>query len=388
MTRFTLLVAFAGVFGCSQANPGRTNSSGGNNGGTNSGSTAGTGGSTAGTGGTTAGTTGGPDPSQPPDPNCGVQDFMLQKGLPPDLLIVLDKSGSMSDDPGNGMGSKWDQITAAINQTVSALQGQIKWGLEIFPHDNDCGVSTSVDVPIASNNATAISTAITNSGGPNGSTPTTAAIKAGTTYLQSVTDSNPKYLMVATDGEPNCSSGGGTPGMCSCPAPLMEMNGQCCLLGACIPCPSSVAGGPDDAAAEQAVTDAATAGYHTFVVGIAADSTADGILNIMAKNGLEARAATPSYYPVTSTSDLVTAINTIAGQIISCNFALQMAPPMPTYVSVQINGMDVPRDTTHMNGWDYGPGNLSIQFYGSVCTQLQGGNVMDVKAIFGCTPVS
>jgi von Willebrand factor type A domain len=386
MSRFTLLVAFAGIFGCSQANPGRTTAgsgaTGGTNSGTNSGTTGGTNSGTTGgtTGGTTDGTTGG-------DPNCGEQDFMLQKGLPPDLLIVLDKSGSMDSDPGNGMGTKWDQVTAAINQTVSALQGQIKWGLEIFPSDNDCGTSSSVDVPIATNNASAIAGAIAAVGTPNGSTPTTAAIKAGTTYLQSVTDSNPKYILLATDGEPNCSAGTAMPGTCMCPAPLMEMGGQCCAFGVCIPCPSNVPGGPDDAAAEQSVTDAAAAGIHTFVVGIAADSAADAVLNLMAKNGGEARPGTPQYYPVTSTTDLVNAVNTIAGQIISCSFALQMAPTSPQNTTVEVNGSTVPHDANHMNGWDYGPGNLSIQFYGPYCTQLQGGSVMDVKAVFGCMPV-
>jgi hypothetical protein len=91
---------------------------------------------------------------------------------------------------------------------------------------------------------------------------------------------------------------------------------------------------------------------------------------------------------VTSTNDLVTAINTIAGQIISCTFALQMPPDRPDDVSIEVNGTDIPRDKNHMNGWDYGPGNSSIQFYGSYCQQLQMGSVMDVKAIFGCVPVS
>ena len=173
-----------------------------------------------------------------------------------------------------------------------------------------------------------------------------------------------------------------------CPSPLTEMNGPCCLGTACIPCPSNIAGGPDEAAAEQAVLNAASAGVHTFVVGIAADSTDDGVLNLMAMNGGEARPGMPSYYPVGSQNDLVTTINTIAGQIISCSFALQMPPPYPDYVDVQVNGMSVPKDTTHMNGWDFGPGMNSIQFYGSYCTQLQGGNITDVHAIFGCGPIA
>ena len=174
-----------------------------------------------------------------------------------------------------------------------------------------------------------------------------------------------------------------------CPAPTVMMNGQCCLGGiACIPCPSNIAGGPDDVAAVQSVTDAAKAGVHTFVVGIAADSAADGVLGQMAMAGGEARAGTPVYYPVTSTMDLVNTVNAIAGQIISCSFALQSAPPNPDFVGVELGGSMVPRDTTHMNGWDFGPGNMSIQFYGAACTSLQSGGATNVQAIFGCGPIS
>jgi hypothetical protein len=41
-----------------------------------------------------------------------------------------------------------------------------------------------------------------------------------------------------------------------------------------------------------------------------------------------------------------------------------------------------------MNGWDYGPGNLSIIFYGQACADLQKGVVTSVSAIYGCPGVS
>jgi von Willebrand factor type A domain len=306
-------------------------------------------------------------------------------------LIILDRSGSMADSPSSGGASKWDQMTTAIDTTVTQLQGQIKWGLEMFPHDNDCGVSTSVDVPIGANDAAAISSSIA-AQMPDGSTPTTAAINAGAQYLSTVADSNPKYILLATDGEPNCSTGMTAPGgACTCPAGTTPSGTSCCILGVCLPCTTlsaTGAGGDDTAAAEQAVTAAATAGVHTFVIGIATDPGADGVLNQMAQNGLEARPGATQYYPVANQNDLVTAVNTIAGQIISCSFAMQQAPPNPDFVEIDVNNSKVPRDTTHMDGWDFGPGDLSIQFYGSYCMSLQNGSVMNVEAIFQCMPVS
>src|SRR5262245_1943083 len=229
MGRFALLLALAGL-GCSTANPGRTGTTGGRSGASSGGSSSG-----GSTGGTTGGSSGG-TPSGDPDgtgsDNCGVQNFMLERGLPPDLLIVLDKSGSMSDNVPSGAGTKWDEMTAALKQVVSTLQGQIKWGLEYFPTDNDCGVSSNVAVPVAPMNASSIvgSIAATMAGG---STPTALAIKQGANYLKTVQDQNPKYLLLATDGSPNCTVPGttSTPTTCSCPAGTTLMNGQCCAFG-------------------------------------------------------------------------------------------------------------------------------------------------------------
>src|SRR4051794_4963537 len=47
-------------------------------------------------GGGSGGGGGGPDGGGG-DTNCGVQNFMLIQGSTPDLLIIQDKSGSMSD---------------------------------------------------------------------------------------------------------------------------------------------------------------------------------------------------------------------------------------------------------------------------------------------------
>src|SRR5262249_3287697 len=95
----------------------------------------------------------------------------------------------------------------------------------------------------------------------------------------------------------------------------------------------------------------------------------------------------PNYYPVASAAALVSALNQIAGQIISCTFPLSMVPPYPDRVSVTAGSDTVPRDPTHQNGWDFGAGNQSITFYGSWGSRLQSGQFSDVHAIYGCPPV-
>jgi len=253
----------------------------------------------------------------------------------------------------------------------------------VFPTDSDCGTSSTVAVTIDVMNATAIATKI-DSYTPDGNTPTADAVKNAAAYMAARTTSNPKYLLLSTDGEPNCGTLGTT---CTCVLGTPNAMGQCCVgpvcYGPCLNVPT------DDGTAQavQAVTDAATAGIHTFVIGVASDSSDSDALDQLAVAGKEARSGTDKYYPVTSGMDLVTAVNTIAGQIISCSFALSSAPPSDLdLVEVDIDGNPVTRDATHMNGWDFGPGNMSIQFYGAACTGLQGSSTSKVQAIYKCPP--
>ena len=134
-------------------------------------------------------------------PNCGAKTFGLQM-VPPDLMVVQDKSGSMSDLPdgtrcrrgGCGPMAKWPQMTAAINQVVMQTEATIRWGLSFFPADEECGVAAMPVVPIANMNAAAIATAIAATN-PNGATPTQAAIAGASMYMATLADPNPKYIL-------------------------------------------------------------------------------------------------------------------------------------------------------------------------------------------------
>jgi hypothetical protein len=312
---------------------------------------------------------------------CGVQNFTLQKGLPPEVMIVLDRSDSMSTSFGSG--TRWSEVTNAVEQVVAALQGMIGWGLTVFPSDDNCGTSANVDVTVAAMNSSAIAAKIS-SYMPGGNTPTAAAVKQAAAYMASRTTMNPKYLLLSTDGEPNCGTFGTT---CICLLGTLNSSGQCCdgatCYGPCLTVPT------DDGAqkAVQAVTDAASAGVHTFVIGVSADSGDDASLNQLATAGQEPRAGATKYYAVGSQADLISAVNAIAGQIISCSFALSSTPPGdPSLVEVDVDSTQVVRDPSHMNGWDFGPGNLSIVFYGAACAGLQMGSGSMVQAIYKCPP--
>jgi hypothetical protein len=303
---------------------------------------------------------GSPTPPPPVDggtmgtPQCGVQQFMLQRGPAPDLLIVLDKSGSMNEfGGGGGNGSKWEQVRSALQQTVTALQMEIRWGLEFFPSDDDCGTQDP-QVIVAPGNATAVMNAMSLTE-PGGATPTASALQTAGNYLTSLPEGNPKYILLATDGQPNCGVDGE----------------QGDVMGSL-----------------QAIQALSGAGLSTFVAGISLDADAQQVLNEMAMAGGQPRGEGPPYfYPVLSADDLVAAIRHIAGQIISCTFPLAMPPPDPTRAMVTAGTTVVPRDPSHHDGWDFGANNTTIQFFGEWCGVLSRGSVSGFQATFGCPPV-
>ncbi len=361
-------------------------STGGNGGGGSGGGRAGSGGGAGGAGGGRGGAGGGDNDGGTavldvgrPDNGCA-ENFNLEKGPPPNVVIVFDRSSSMLQQPMTGTGTLWVQTGAAMKAVVNATQAEIRWGLGFFPTDGLCGVMP-IEVPVAANNFPAIQKSI-DAKAPSGNTPTAAAMKQATAYLDTVTDPSRKYILLATDGAPNC-------GPCNppCPAGWTDKGANCCRK-ACPNCGESCntceSGDTDGALA--AVTAAAMKGYHTFVVGLATDPVWEGVLDQMAERGLEARMGMPKYYKVSDQAELEVAMKGIAERIISCEFALAPSSMArdPDRTRMFLDGNPVPRDPTRKEGWEYGPGDKSIIFYGSWCQMVQSGPGKGVTAYFGC----
>ncbi|HEY2903761.1 MAG TPA: vWA domain-containing protein [Polyangia bacterium] len=316
-----------------------------------------------GSGGALANTDGGGDDQAVDAPTCGMQTFALES-TPPDLLVLLDRSGSMLQTPANKncaamdavclATTKWPQVTAAINDVVGKTDTTIRWGLKVFPDTGSCGAIGAPAVGIADMAAMPIATAITTLAPMGGATPTRAAVASATDYLTALPDTNPKYILLATDGLPNCGVGADNTA--------------------------------DDTAAIAAVMDSAGKGIPVFVVGIAtADTTvnSDATLNMMAIAGGKPQMGMPtSYYPVANKDDLVATLGMIQRKIFSCEFKLATKPPFPDKVAVKGDGMDIPRSATA--GWDYGTDQMSIVLSGSYCTDLMAGKIVNVQAIFMC----
>jgi hypothetical protein len=313
--------------------------------------------------------------------NMGCATFPKSSSkLPPDILIVLDASGSMNEDSTNtacgnqgcGATSKWALMTPAINMVVTDTQMDVNWGLKFFADSGSCGVNNNAAVPIAGMTATAIATSImgrtsANGGVANGSsTPTRAAENAAVTYLNGLaaTDQNPKFIVLATDGQPNC--------------------------------PASGSMSADDApGAIAAVTAAATAGIPTFVVGIATGGgTAETTLNSMAvAGGYPQAGAATQYYAVSDTAGFASVLRTLVGKVTTCQFSIPTPPTTDGTTSredIQVTGgTGTPPDTAiapdATNGWTYTDNtHTSITLHGTSCDQVTAGTITTVTIIFNC----
>jgi hypothetical protein len=314
----------------------------------------------------TAGSGGGRQP-------CATFEARSVNTLPPDVLILLDASGSMNNTTddlscggGCGAASKWAQLTPALDALVAANESTVDWGLKMFADtDATCGVSSGIAVPVAKMNASPIAAAIgarTSANGDllNGSrTPTRAAVTAAAGYLADLDDGNPKLLLLLTDGAPNCPASG-------------------------------VDSAADDSVATvQAVADARTRGVSTLVVGIAtAGGPAEKALNDMAVAGGRPRTgATPAYYPVSNIADLKSTLTPLITTPADCVLALPTGPTgtVSPPIGLRANGAEIPFDAGHRDGWDWtDTSQTSVRLYGAVCDDFIAGRIATVTIELYC----
>jgi hypothetical protein len=248
--------------------------------------------------------------------------------------------------------------------TTSA--GTLKWGLKLFstPKQAICAVSDAVEVPIAAGNASQINTAINNAQNApdSGRTPTRDAVLKGVKYLQTVTGPEPKSILLATDGQPNCMEG------------------------------SDDNTASDETATTAAIQSARDAGFKVYILGIGPDKFTAALNGFAVAGGTDKTdvgGPGKNYYAALSAEELAKQFDIIVGSVASCTFTLKSAPPVKDNIAVEFDGdksLRAPRDTTHTNGWDYPtPGNYTtVQLYGEWCDKLTKGDYKAAKVLFGC----
>ena len=301
-----------------------------------------------------------------------------------ELMLLIDRSASMlltingdSDQPEDQW--RWTILRTSLSDALTSLDPHVLVGAKFFPDpittptpttEQACSSAGPIDVPVGPVTAPRI-ISLFRSTMPNGGTPTAVALRAASLGVSST--GSRRFLLLATDGAPNCNPDTGVPqDECVCTSPPMACQ-------AFRPGPYSCL---DDVAAIAALRDIFSRGIPTYVVGIEDLSRPDfsDVLDHMAEAGGRPRmvAGEREFYSVRSADQLHQALADITSTISACGFVTPSLPATDAQFSIHIDGTMIPQDAT--NGWtwvDRPRGELEL--HGAACTSARTG--MTIEAI-------
>lgn len=283
--------------------------------------------------------------------------------VPPNLMLMVDTSGSMNDPTAAGSGrTKLQDTKDALNQLLDSGAGHIRFCWMHFPlnptGDNHCGESPAVEVECGADQVTQIEQLVSGLHAVGG-TPTGPALQTAYDYQVLHDETRGNYVVLLTDGLPTCPSGGG------------DNENQA-----------------DNQLAINAVSDLHAAGIDTFVIGLGEDLNAANpdLLNQLAQRGGRARSQAVKYYQANSVDELQLVLHDIQGAVLDCVLTLDSVPEYPAFLWMAFDNVLVDKDPDHVNGWDYDEGSNQIMIYGPACDQLRSGSVIKIDVKMGCSP--
>lgn len=314
--------------------------------------------------------TGGTDTSDSQEEeDCGEKVFPAES-LPPNVMLVLDKSGSMyfqSWIDGGVSKRRWASLYSVTESLLRRLDGRFNFGLKLFPalgaqESSDktiaCRLEAGVEVECGPGHADKI---LNTMPGPDaevyGDTPTVSGLSAAYEYLATLNTPNPKAIVLIVDGEINCS----------------ETNEALANL------------------AEQA----SNAHIPVYVVGIDLQAGVASALSHVAIRG-----GTKKLYNTQDSDVLVSTLENILGSVVSCTIPLKTSPRYPDKVKLRTSDNNsVPRiegatscaqaaAVGQREGWVFsglGPSPKEILLCGDTCDAYRK-NPKQLKVEFHCPP--
>lgn len=320
-----------------------------------------------------------PLPDRPP-PVCGGTRVSLTQQRA-EVVLVVDRSGSMTEVDADGS-RKWTTLVAVLHDLLPRVEDNVAMGLVMFPvqqrmgTDSACTEPPILETPPTFRNASAVLGALDRAT-PAGGTPTHAAMRVAAEYFTRSPDPlGRRYVVLATDGAPNCNPDL-DPTMCVCAAPPE----------ACLPShPGYRTNCLDDVRTLEAIRALNARGVGTFVVGLLGVESMASVLDAMAVAGGHPRDGATRYYSATDRAELTSALRGITTSLIDCRFRLDAPPPDPNLVDVRLGTASLARDVAHRDGWDWSDdAHAELTFHGPTCDRVRGTSGGEVlAAVFGC----
>lgn len=304
------------------------------------------------------------------------------------MVFVIDRSGSMASNLVTGEPlDRWTALYRSLSQTIPRFEASMQMGALIFPRVPTsqalAGVQAcdqlpgdGLDVTPALRNGSTLLRAIALYP-PLGATPTAAAISRAARYVASrEVRGLAQYLVLATDGGPNCNPTL-NPATCACP-----VAGGCAATGLgsryCL----------DDAATVTAIDNARRSGVSTYVIGIDGDldATYVDVLDRMAVAGGRALSGPRRYFSVREGAQLDAAFEEIQRTVVRCAYVTPSRPDAPDRIEVRAAGGLILRDESRRNGWDWTDRSYGeLTLFGAACERVAA-SMSTLEATVACGP--
>lgn len=329
-----------------------------------------------------------------PDAACATTTAAAKR-VPPNLLFIIDRSGSMNCNPppdtasttceqfpvtaDMGKPTKWSITKAALKSAVAAMPATNSVGMTYFNVDDDCAVQATPNVAMSPIDATQLTLVNASLDGvtPKGFTPIVGGVTLGYQYLHTNAFTGKKVLVLITDGSETCA--------------------------------------PDQTAnfVSKTVLDAAAVGIRTYVIGAPGSEDNRAFLSQVAFNGGTAKTASCTHaaapvnvgdchFDLTNAgtnlaTELNAALDTISKEALGCEFDVPQADGGAIdYNKVNVlftpSGggaqQTVSQDATvacgSANGWQYSPDKSRIFLCGSACAAVKNDPGSSISIALGC----
>lgn len=324
----------------------------------------------------------GADESSTGAPACEQEGFAFELlPEPPNVMLVLDKSRSMSNlwdhdaDATTAEISRWNSLHNVVEFVTTEFADTIHFGSILFPAADawldeptnaySCLVGDAPEVPVGVDTGAQILASIPAAGdfSISGGTPASAGLARAIEHLQTLPSDSPRAILLLTDGAANCSPD-------ELPADTLFVYDDAV--------PALV----DDAWSNHSIP--------TYVVGInildelgtkPAVNPYEALTDVATAGGVPA-AGVDRFYNSFNEIELSAALEEVANRI-ECTVTLPEEPQHPDLVDVTVDGKlwSAVADCSTGDGWAYtnavGPYN-AIQLCGMACDSQQGGATVQV----------
>lgn len=302
-----------------------------------------------------------PTPTPPPTPvdpptACGVAPGIGYEQPRPNVMLLVDRSGSMSAPGGCAAGScpsKWQQLLA-LGGYLADVKQHARLGLTVFPslEGEACSVGAGTMVPLS--DADDVDAQILDSVAriaPGGRTPIAAALDAltATGALDDPTRDN--VIVLLTDGQPNCTC---------------EGDDADCEREEAIAAVTRLADRPVPVTLD--------------VVGFGASATAaSATLSAMAETAGSAIPGPVSYFQAETVEQLIGRLYQVAAGLAPCRFLLDELPAEDALVvHVDDGEAEACADAPCLAGYSYDRAGGVVELHGETCEAIRDGGCHNV----------